>query len=114
LLLFKPFYLVYHIDLVDTPIALGIKDQERHRRARALRHDKSAWRSRVLLVQRSDEAGAAVAERQAADRSGRYRRWDDLRAQMLKRTPGSPHHRCRASAIADDRHDSQCRHGTAR
>jgi len=90
-LLSAPFYLVYHVDLVDQPIPLGLKDFKRgHVGARALRYDPQGklvctyvfyWsqdpKKQEWAIKKSDEAmiDPAVAKEMQ----------QDLRAQMLIR-----------------------------
>jgi hypothetical protein len=113
-LLSAPFYLVYHVDLVDTPIALGIKDFKNGTvGARALRYDKAGSAACVYVFfwsndPRKQEWAVKQSDKPLIDPAVKQEMQDDLRAQMLKRiaglaAPPPPRER----PIADDRHDSQ-------
>jgi hypothetical protein len=90
-LLLAPFFLIYYVDLVDTPLALGIKDFKKgYVGARALRYDKTGkiectyvffWNNdpnkqkwAIQQTTRPEVDPAVVKELQV-----------DLRAQMLAR-----------------------------
>jgi hypothetical protein len=93
-LLAAPFYLVYHVDLVDTPLVLGVKDFKRgYVGARALRYDKGGNLSCVFVfywtndpvkqawaIEKTDHPLVAPEVQKAMQ--------DDLKDQMLKRVAG--------------------------
>jgi uncharacterized membrane protein YbaN (DUF454 family) len=92
-LLSAPFYLVYHVDLVNAPMALAVKELKRGTvGARAVRFDKQGMAQCVRvfyfqndkalneeMIKKSDKAVIDPAVAQALR--------DDLRVQMLKRVP---------------------------
>ena len=92
-LLSAPFYLVYHVDLVNAPMALAVKELKRGTvGARAVRFDKTGMAQCVRvfyfqndkalneeMIKKSDKAVIDPAVAQALK--------DDLRVQMLKRIP---------------------------
>ncbi len=92
-LLSAPFYLVYHVDLVNAPMALSVKELKRGTvGARAVRFDKTGMAQCVRvfyfqndkalneeMIKKSNQAVIDPAVAQALR--------DDLRVQMLKRVP---------------------------
>jgi len=92
-LLSAPFYLVYHVDLVNAPMALEIKELKRGTvGARAVRFDKTgnAQCVRVFYWQNDkalNDAAIAKSNKATMDPAVAKELRDDLRAQMLKRIP---------------------------
>ena len=107
-----PFYLVYHVDLVDVPIPIGVKDFKRgYVGARALRYDKSGKLVCALsFVWTSSPAKQKWAieksDRPLIDPAVQKEMQQDLRAQMLQRIAAlaapQPYD---AKLGVDDRHD---------
>jgi hypothetical protein len=92
-LLSAPFYLVYHVDLVNAPMALEVKELKRGTvGARAVRFDKRGYAQcvRVFYWQNdkavSDDAIAKTNKARVDPDIAQALR-DDLRAQMLRRIP---------------------------
>lgn len=92
-LLAAPFYLVYHVDLVNAPMALEVKELKRGTvGARAVRFDRTgnAQCVRVFFFQNdkqlSDES-IAKSNKALIDPAVAKALRDDLRVQMLKRIP---------------------------
>ncbi len=112
-LLAAPFYLVYNVDLVDQPIALGAKDFKRGNvGARALRYDKNGNLYCVYVffwTQDPNKQQWAVAKstRQDIDPAVAKAMQDDLRAQMLLRVAAlaAPPEKRDPKLPADDRTD---------
>jgi hypothetical protein len=111
-LLAAPFHLVYHVDLVDTPLALGVKDFKKgYVGARALRYDKHGAivcaRSFVWTNTKAKKAWAIeTTQRPQVTPEVKQAMQDDLRSQMLARIAGlgappvyDP------DDVVDDRHD---------
>jgi hypothetical protein len=92
-LLSAPFYLVYHVDLVNAPMALEIKELKRGTvGARAVRFDKAgnAQCVRVFYWQNDkalNDAAIAKSTKAVIDPAVAKELRDDLRVQMLKRIP---------------------------
>lgn len=90
-LLGAPFYLVYRIDMVDAPMALGIKDLKRGTiGARVLRYDRNGDIVCLKLLQfqnSRDKSDWAIARSNLAvmDPKVAAALRDDLRDQLLKR-----------------------------
>jgi hypothetical protein len=90
-LLSAPFYLVYHIDLVDVPLPLGVKDFKRgYVGARALRYTKTGklecalafvWTNSVAKQKWAVE----ISDKPQIDPAVKLEMQKDLRAQMLVR-----------------------------
>ena len=86
-----PFYLVYLIDHIDVPMALGIKELKRGiASGRALKYDKAGTLQcvRVFLWENDKQlSDAAIAKSNKAvmDPAIAKQLRDDLRAQLLKR-----------------------------
>lgn len=92
-LLAAPFYLVYHVDLVNAPMALSVKELKRGTvGARAVRFDKQGYAKCVrVFYWQNDKAvsDSAIARSNKAliDPAVAQELRDDLRVQMLKRIP---------------------------
>jgi uncharacterized membrane protein YbaN (DUF454 family)/predicted small lipoprotein YifL len=92
-LLAAPFYLVYHVDLVNAPMALAVKELKRGTvGARAVRFDKTGMPQcvRVFYFQNDkalNEAMIAKSNQAVIDPAVAQALRDDLRVQMLKRVP---------------------------
>jgi hypothetical protein len=92
-LLTAPFYLVYHVDLVNAPMALEVKELKRGSvGARAVRFDKAgnAQCVRVFYVQNDkavSDSAIKRSDRATIDPAVAKELRDDLRVQMLKRIP---------------------------
>jgi hypothetical protein len=90
-LLLAPFYLIYYIDLVDTPLALGVKDFKKGNvGARALRYDKNGKIECTYVFFWNNDPNKqawAVAQttRPLVDPAVVKELQIDLRAQMLAR-----------------------------
>jgi len=106
-----PFYLVYNIDLVDTPLPMGIKDFKRgHVGARALRYDKKGniqCQNVFLWTNHPDKQAWAIkmTDKPMVDPAVKLEMQKDLRAQMLVRVAGLGAPAPKTSGPADDRHD---------
>ena len=92
-LLSAPFYLVYHVDLVNAPMALEVKELKRGTvGARAVRFDKqgNAQCVRVFFFQNDkalNDEMIAKSNKAVIDPAVAKELRDDLRVQMLKRIP---------------------------
>lgn len=92
-LLAAPFYLVYHVDLVNAPMALEVKELKRGTvGARAVRFDKqgNAQCVRVFFWQNDkavSESAIKRSDKALIDPAIAQELRDDLRAEMLKRIP---------------------------
>jgi len=110
-LLLAPFFLVYNIDLVDTPLAIGVKDFKRgHVGARALRYDKKGnieCQNVFLWTNHPDKQAWAVklSDKPLVDPAVKLEMQKDLRAQMLVRIAGLGAPPPKTTGPADDRHD---------
>jgi hypothetical protein len=107
-------FLVYHNELIDVPLALGVKDFKKgYAGARALRYDKSGkpvcFRSFVWTSTPAKKAWAIeVSDRPRISDEVRDEMRRDLRAQMIARIANlaSPP-QYDPNEPADDRHDRQ-------
>lgn len=110
-LLSAPFYLVYHVDLVDTPIPLGVKDFKRGNvGARALRYDTSGNVSCVMVFfwgndPAKTEWAMKKSDKALIDPEVQKEMQQDLRRQMLKRVAALAAPAPKTNLPADDRHD---------
>lgn len=92
-LLTAPFYLVYHVDLVNAPMALEVKELKRGTvGARAVRFDKKGMAQcvRVFYFQNDkalNEEMIAKSNKAVIDPAVAKALRDDLRVQYLKRVP---------------------------
>ncbi|HEU0029555.1 MAG TPA: hypothetical protein VFQ53_02905 [Kofleriaceae bacterium] len=112
-LLAAPFYLVYHIDLVDAPIALGVKDFKRPTvGARAIRYDKTGHPACILVFTWGQdpakyEWSVKKTDRPLVDPAVQKAMQDDLAAQMLKRIAGLAAPPPPSNLPADTRYERQ-------
>jgi hypothetical protein len=110
-LLAAPSYLVYNVDLVDTPLAMGVKDFKRgHVGARALRFDKTGNAvCAFVFLWTNDPAKQAWAieksDKPLIDPAVMTEMQKDLRTQMLARVAGLAAPPPKYLGPADDRHD---------
>jgi hypothetical protein len=92
-MLSAPFYLVYHVDLVNAPMALEVKELKRGTvGARAVRFDKTGMAQcvRVFYFQNDkalNEEMIKKSNQAVIDPAVAKALRDDLRVQMLKRIP---------------------------
>jgi hypothetical protein len=92
-LLSAPFFLVYHVDLVNAPMALEVKELKRGTvGARAVRFDKTGTAQcvRVFYFQNDKELNEEMIKKSnqaLIDPAVAKALRDDLRVQMLKRIP---------------------------
>ncbi len=104
-------FLVYNIDLVDTPLPMGVKDFKRgHVGARALRYDKNGniqCQNVFLWTNHPDKQAWAIkmTDKPLVDPSVKLEMQKDLRAQMLVRVAGLGAPAPKTTGPADDRHD---------
>jgi hypothetical protein len=90
-LLAAPFYLVYHIDLVDVPIPIGVKDFKRgYVGARALRYDKTGRLACAMTFVWTNSPAkqkwaVEISDKPLIDPAVAKEMQQDLRAQMLVR-----------------------------
>lgn len=90
-LLRAPFYLVYHVDLVDTPLALGVKDFKKSTvGARALRYDKTGKIECLYVFFWTNDPemqkwAVQQTNRPLVDPAVAQKLQEDLRKQMLTR-----------------------------
>lgn len=112
-LLGAPSWLVYHVDLVDTPLALGVKDFKRgYVGARAIRYDR---RGAVRCAQVFYFTNTPAKQRWAIEHTDRPGVADevrdelrrDLRARMLDRVTHLAEPPPPDDGPADDREDRQ-------
>ena len=104
-------FLVYHIDLVDTPLPMGVKDFKRgHVGARGLRYDKNGsvqCQYVFLWTNHPDKQAWAIkmTDKPLVDPAVKLEMQKDLRAQMLIRVAGLGAPPPKTTGPADDRHD---------
>lgn len=110
-LMLAPFFVVYNIDLVDTPLPMGIKDFKRgHVGARALRYDQKGniqCQNVFLWTNHPDKQAWAIkmTDKPLVDPAVKLEMQKDLRAQMLVRVAGLGAPPPKTVGPADDRHD---------
>jgi len=111
--LLAPFYLIYHVDLVDEPLALGIKDFKRGNvGARALRYNRAGKLDCDYVFFWSNDAdkkewAVKKTDRPTVDPAVMEAMQQDLRAQMLIRIAAlaAPPPPRPAGMPADDRYE---------
>lgn len=109
--LLAPSFLVYNIDLVDTPLPMGVKDFKRgHVGARGIRYDAkgTALCQYVFLWSNHPDKQAwaiKMTDKPMVDPAVKLEMQKDLRAQMLVRVAGLGAPPPKTSGPADDRHD---------
>ncbi len=104
-------FLVYNIDLVDTPLPMGVKDFKRgHVGARGLRYDKNGnvqCQYVFLWTNHPDKQAWAIkmTDKPLVDPAVKLEMQKDLRAQMLVRVAGLGAAPPKTTGPADDRSD---------
>jgi len=110
-LLAAPSYLVYHVDLVDSPLPLGVKDFKRPTvGARAIRYDRTGTPLCVLVFfwgnsKAKHEWAIKVSDKPTLDPAVVKAMQDDLTAEMLKRISALAVEPPKQVGPADDRTD---------
>jgi hypothetical protein len=108
-LLSAPSYLVYHVDLVDSPLPLGVKDFKRPTvGARAIRYDRSGNAVCVLVFfwgnsKAKHDWAIKVSDKPTLDPTVVKEMQSDLTAEMLKRIAGLALPPAKRVGPADDR-----------
>ena len=91
-----PFWIVYHVDLVDAPLALGIKELKIGTvSTTVLRFDAKGLPTCMMTfvfqnTKEKSDWGIAKSDRAAVDPSVAQALRDDLAAQFVKLAPGQP------------------------
>ncbi len=110
-LLAAPSYLVYHVDLVDSPLPLGVKDFKRPTvGARAIRYDKTGTPLCILVFfwgnsKAKHQWAMKVSDKPTLDPTVVKEMQVDLTAEMLKRIAALAVAPPKETGPADDRTD---------